>query len=355
MNASTLYTLARLEIVAVLIAFGGFADRGAAADAALLAAPTAPASNNPASAEPSALAEHIDKLVRQLGDKDYFVRERAEAELARLGFDAFEVIDAATTDKDLEIAFRAKYLIRLMQKDWTRPGDSPEVQKCLRGYGNPRREVRLAIMRMLAELPDGEGVSALCRLVRFEKSLLLSREAAVSLLSHRYGVAARRDVAAPGPAVVETVQKALRGSKRPGAVWLLTWSRLAADPAAAMDQWAKLIDDEQNVLRRSPNDTSPEVVGDLIRFHAAWLKKLGKTEAAAAALHRLVESVTEKSETLLELIAWLIDEKAWKSIDELAEKFAKRFSAEPDLLYLLAEAYADQGKVDRAEKTALRA
>ena len=37
-------------------------------------------------------------------------------------------------------------------------------------------------MQALAALPDGQGIAALCRLVRFEKSSALSKAAAVALL-----------------------------------------------------------------------------------------------------------------------------------------------------------------------------
>ena len=73
------------------------------------------------------------------------------------------------------------------------------------------------------------------------------------------------------------------------------------------------------------------------------------------AIRRLVEQERGDPETLAELIAWLIDQKAWKAVDELAKRFAPRFADEPVLLYLLAQAYAEQGAKDRAEKTAGRA
>ena len=78
MNASTLYTLARLEIVAVLIAFGGFADRAAADAAPRPLRPHRLPTTPPRPSLPP-WPSAIDKLVRQLGDKDYFV-ERAEAD-----------------------------------------------------------------------------------------------------------------------------------------------------------------------------------------------------------------------------------------------------------------------------------
>ena len=88
-------------------------------------------------------------------------------------------------------------------------------------------------MRMLAGLPEAKGVAALCRLVRFEKSSQLSKAAATALLLHGKGADP------PSPAAVEVIRKSLQGCKRPGAVWLLTWTRLAADPQAAMAEVAK--------------------------------------------------------------------------------------------------------------------
>ncbi len=55
------------------------------------------------------------------------------------------------------------------------------------------------------------------------------------------------------------------------------------------------------------------------------------------------------------MLAWLIDQKAWKVVDKLTERFAPRFAAEPVLLYSLAQACAERGEKQRAEETALRA
>jgi tetratricopeptide (TPR) repeat protein len=296
----------------------------------------------------SASPQQIKKLVRQLGDKDYYVRQRAQDELTRLGFEAFDALNAATTDEDLEISSRAKYLLRLMRVQWTLPGDPPEVKKCLRDYEYQDAGARQRAMQTLAGLPRGEGVAALCRLVRFEKAPLLSKMAALALLSHS-------PATPPGAAAIEAVRKTLQDCKRPGAAWLSAWARLGVEPAAVMLQWTGLVGDEQQLLRRTPTETSPEIVADLIRFQVAWLRKLGDTEGAMTAVRRLVEQERGDPETMTELIEWLIDQKAWKPIDELAKRFESRFHDEPILLYLLAQAYAEQGAKDRAEKAAARA
>jgi hypothetical protein len=207
--------------------------------------------------------EQIDRLVKQLGDRDYYVRQRAQEDLSRLGFGAFDALTAATTNDDLEIASRAKYLLRLMRVEWTAENDPPEVKTLLHGYEFEDERSREGKMTSLAALPDGVGANALCRLVRFENSARLSKAAAIALL----GI---QSIAQPPKApVAAVVRKTLGGCRRPGAVWLLAWVRLAAEPAAVMDEWGKLTDHERELLGRAPVETSQEIVAGLTRLQVA--------------------------------------------------------------------------------------
>ena len=296
-------------------------------------------------------AERVNRLVQQLGEKDYYARQRAQDELARLGFEAFDALNAATTNDDLEIASRAKYLLRLMRVEWTAETDPPEVKTCLHGYEFEDERSRESKMTALAALPDGQGAAALCRLIRFENSARLSKTAAMALLGSQ-------PVAEPANrTVVEIVRKSLNGCKRPAALWLLTWSRLAAEPNAVMSEWNKLTENERELLGRAPVETNREIVAGLTRFQIALLKKLGKNDEAMSAIRRLVELERGNSESLAELLDWLIEQKAWKAVDDLALRFGHEFAVEPGLLYVLAQAYAEQGPKlkERAEATAGRA
>ena len=136
-------------------------------------------------AEKTSKAEQQKKiaaLVEQLGDKDYFVRQKAQEELSRMGFEAFEALTAAATNDDLEIATRAKYLLKLMRVEWTDATDPPEVKRLLKGYEMLDAENREERIHALAALPDGKATPALCRLARFEKSNVLSKRAALELM-----------------------------------------------------------------------------------------------------------------------------------------------------------------------------
>ena len=78
--------------------------------------------------------KRIEQLIAQLGDKDYNVRQRAQDELAKLGFLAFDALNAASNHEDFEIASRARYLLRLIRTQWTTDKDPPETRKLLEGY-----------------------------------------------------------------------------------------------------------------------------------------------------------------------------------------------------------------------------
>lgn len=348
MNQSDFYRIARLGTAlaaAMLVAAWIHADE-----------PTPESEPKTETAPHEALsAEQVDKLVTQLGDKDYYTRQRAQEALARLGFQAFDALSAATTNPDLEIASRAKYLLRLMRVEWTTENDSPEVKRCLRDYEFEDASSREARMRALAILPSGQGIAALCRLVRFEKSLLLSKTAAATLLLSQ----AERDP--PDAATAETVRKVLGDCKRIGALWLLAWTRLGTEPEAVMAEFAKRIDEEQALLRpgvpqaddsNANAETTPQLVSALTRFQIMRLKKLGKNDEAFVAISRLVELEQGNPETLAHLLIWLTEQKAWKAVDNLAQRFAPQFAAQPGLLYMLANAYTEQGDNERANQLA---
>ncbi len=303
----------------------------------------------PAAGQPSASAEQINRLIRQLGDDDYFVRQQAQDELAKLGVDAFDALSAATEDEDPEIAARARYLLQI-PVEWTVKSDPPFVKRCLSTYGSLDDAQREVIAGRLAVLPDGEGVDAVCRLVRFERSALLSKAAAMTLLP-------RGQAALPaGQATLDAIRKRLGGCQRPGAVWLGVLARFGADPAAAAAEWSRLADSEYELWRQAPSKSSAEIVDCLLRFQVAWLNKLGKGEQSARAFRRLLELEDNgDAESLTDLAQWLVDRKAWSGLDELTRRFSARCDRDARLLYLLAEAYAGQGRSKRAEETALRA
>ncbi len=302
----------------------------------------------PSAAKDAAQQEQVAKLIDQLGDKDYYVRQHAQNELERLGFEAFDALSAATTSDDLEIASRAKYILRSMRVEWTAKNDPQEVKVLLKDYELLPEETRLARMHSLALIPDGKGVPALCRLVRFEKSDVLSKLAAIKILQSPSG-----DEPPKGPRA-ELIRKLFQKSGRPSAAWILAWLHLADDPQTAT-RFDGLIQSEISLFQHSPHESSHDIIFALIRYQVAWMKKHGQSPEAQAAMRRIIDLENGDLDTLSDSLDWLVQEKAWKIVDELSARFAPRFDAEPSLLYVLAQAQKEQGDPDKAEETAHRA
>ncbi len=317
--------------------------------ALILAMLTIAAGGLPADDKPAKLDQKIDRLIEQLGNADYHVRQQAHDELAKLGFEAFDALTVAQTHEDLEIAARAKYLLRLMRVQWTIESDPPEVKKCLEKYEFRDTGGRLLQMRKLAALPDGMGTPALCRLVRFELSAVLSKYAAIQILGQQ------PPDAPPEAELAAALKKNLGHSRQPGAQWLFACLKFRDDPEKALAAWSKLVEEEQATLHRSAEQSRGEIVAALIRYQINWLSKLGRKDESLTAMRKLIDLERGDPESLAELVKWLVEEKAWGLVSEVATRFASRFARDPKLLYTLAQAYKVQGKDVLAEETARQA
>jgi tetratricopeptide (TPR) repeat protein len=295
------------------------------------------------------LQKKIAALIEQLGNKDYFVRQKAQEELSRLGFEAFEALNAAAMNDDLEIATRAKYLLKLMRVEWTSADDPPEVKRLLKGYEMLEAESREERIRALAALPDGKATAALCRLARYEKSNVLSKRAALELM---------QSTPNGGPPPMQRailIRKNLESGKRPAVQWINAWLRLTRDSQAALDDFKRLLDAESLLLQRTPDETAPELVSAFMRYYIAQLKRLNQNEAALQAMRRLIELQKDDPTEIAELAEWFLEQKAWAPLDELAKRFASRFAAEPVPLYLHAAAKLAQNDASKAEELASQA
>jgi tetratricopeptide (TPR) repeat protein len=294
----------------------------------------------------------IHELIAQLGADNYFARERAQQALAQIGFEAFDALIEAEDADDIEVSLRAKYLVRLMRVGWVVDSDPPEVKALLDEFERKAEPERLETIHHLAELPDDLGLAVLCRMVRFEKSPVISKAAAAAVIgqppSDDEALVRRRDA---------TIRRGIGHSLRPGAVWLRQLVAGRADPASAIDDWSALVAAEESLAERSPQETRPEIAAILARQQAVWLRKLGREQDADVIFSRLVarEPRSAPADSLMELIEWLADQSAWQAVDELQQRFAERIDEDPMLLYSLAYARRRQGRDDLVQKTIAQA
>ena len=140
-------------------------------------------------------------------------------------------------DSDPEVAASARYLLRQITVRWVHSDDSARAcaDCCATTAQQSRRAACLPVLDGLAQLPNGEGVRALCRIARFDRSPLVSRQAALAII--------RPDRAA------KPTDPDRSGGRRPGAGHqharaaargsANTWCRLR-DPAASVASWQQL-------------------------------------------------------------------------------------------------------------------
>ncbi len=301
-------------------------------------------------ADNAALDQRIAKLIEQLGDGQFSTRQRAQQELVKLGFDAYDALCDAENSDDPEIATQAAYLVRLIRSDWTNDDDPRPIQLILKDYEAQTDERRLLKIKQLAELPGDQGLEWLCKLVRFEKSQVLSKQAALAIMDEE---PAADEAAWTQRASVIT--KTLGRARRPAAKWLLTDLQAHADPGGASKAWAALADDDRRTLEQHPQETNSQIVMELLRHKIDLLDRLQRPAEVEEVLHQMVLCERGDSASLTELVDWLVKRKAWNVIDEVATRFAANFDIDALLLYTLCEARLAQGNRELAEQTAEKA
>jgi tetratricopeptide (TPR) repeat protein len=304
------------------------------------------AAETPPMADDASLRQRIAGLIDQLGDDRFSVREAAQAELAKIGPEAFDALTIAENHPDLEIAARAHYLLGMIDFQWVRDDDPPEVKQALGEYERLDAEGRRARIQKLGEQPSLPQIMALCRLVRFEKSHVLSKEAALAIMNRP--VASHTDFD-------HDIIEAVASSPRPAAGWLRAFVLSHSQPEAAVKQWTEIIAREEIVLEQTPEQSRPEIVTALLKRQVDQLERLNRTDEALATMRRVVAQETGQTQTLVELMHWLVEHKAWQLLGELEQRFGPRFQEDAVLLYSLAEAQASSGNEAQARHLADRA
>src|SRR5690349_15332174 len=158
--------------------------------------------------------EHIQQLIRDLGSSQYTARRAAATELRQIGAEAYDLLDAATDSADPEVAASANYLLMQIPIRWVQADDHPLVRAAMRNYGQEPEARRLRRVEDLDRLSGGKGVSALCRIARFDHSLLVSKKAAMAIIRPAEKSNEQTHIDS------EVVERELGPSTRASALWL---------------------------------------------------------------------------------------------------------------------------------------
>jgi tetratricopeptide (TPR) repeat protein len=314
------------------------------------ATPAASPGKVAADAQPSAdLSKRIGDLIEQLGDPRFPVRERAQAELAELGTAAFDALSVAQTHRDLEIAHRARSLVQAIRMEWVRDSDSEEIRKLLADYDSQPDQVRRKRIETLAERPQSEGLAPLCRIVRFEKSVLLSKLAALAVMDQK------RPAKSEWTERARIIQEESRLSQRPAVRWLLTYAEFPTRAEESLSAWKELVAAEGEQTRKSPTHEQRGIQAGLLRQQVVMHLEAGQQNEALITIRQMLDVGNNDSESLAGLVEWVIRQEAWPLVDEVAQRLERQATSDAYLMYLIAEAYQNRGDPKRAEQIAGKA
>jgi tetratricopeptide (TPR) repeat protein len=293
------------------------------------------------------LQARLESLVAELGADEYFVREKAQRELQRLGIVAFDAVYAAIEHDDIEIAHRAKYLVATIEVDWVEDRDSEAVKTILSRYEESPTEEREKMAIKLSGLPAAEAMEPLSRIARFEPSESLSRRSVLQLMDLTSAKNLDEDQR------IEAGRRLalLSGSgKRPSSRWLAAHAATLQDPQANVDAWEPLIQEDLDLYHRRPELTDPNVVAELLQRHGEILLTLDRTEEAYESLRRLFQVIPSQDASVLVTVRWLVERQAWPVVLDAESRYAALFEQNVGLAYCAAEAHAALGDDEAVAK-----
>lgn len=298
----------------------------------------------------AALDARISRLIRELGADQFMVRERAQKELERIGVAAFDALDDAKDDDDVEVALRVRSLLRVISVSWALEDDPPEVKNALKSYGDLSELDRKTRMERLAEFGHPRAIAALCRLACFESNHLLGKEAALLVMKSSSPPTADELVA-----LAKSIESTSGASRRPVAKWLRQYARTLVRGPSTMSDWDRLVKAEIDDLHSAAPHTNATIVRDLLRWQCDQLRQFGQSSDAEEVARRMVDLAESSPVELAETVGWLMDREYWNAIARLTERHASDFEKSAILQYRRAESLRRKGDLANADKIAMQA
>ncbi len=300
------------------------------------------------STDPLPHQRQVAALIEQLGSNRYVERRAAEQALLDRGMQVFDQVDAATTSLDPEVATSCKYLLSQLTISWAHRDDPPAVKNYLSRYGSLEEQQRIAQANRLSQLPDGEGVAALVRIVRYDTSPAVSAYAAMYLL--------RRDsLSTDWDNKLATVLRCEVGaSVRPTADWVRALAVQIETPGNAIAAWQPIVDE----YRKMVDDTAYDEVKQQQYATLLWnLFRVGVQQAdwsaANDAIDELVAAIpAEVHQTLIVAMNTAVEKQAWPLLDHVLAEHGDEIEGAKEPLYFAAHARDEQGQGEAAEELA---
>lgn len=271
-------------------------------------------------------------LIAELASPEFEARRIAQEQLQNLGLAAFDALLDAQFHADVEVAHRARFILRSMAIEWVKESDPKDVKLILRGYGKSDPIDRRSLIEALAQLEEQRGVAALCRLSNYEFDPVLSKYAALKIMQMDFS-----DSPSSREQVIRAIAIHGRPSGRPSSKWLDAYAKWLVAPKETLPVWKQLVEDEREQFESASPSTSREMAGLLTIWYADALRSQSQHEEATSALRQSLAYIEADERQVRDAAMELIERDAHGVVDELASRFTELFNNNPYLCYLHAE------------------
>ena len=298
---------------------------------------------------PGPAASEVRELIQQLGSTQYAIRKSAEDQLRQIGRTALDHLLIAQFDTDPEIRFNVRQLLAKLPIRWW-SDDSPQIVQELTGkFGSLSRPEKVIHAYWLVRLEDGIGLPALARIVRFETSEMIAKQAALAVIDEL-----DQFDTVQVTTFLRVFDEVLAASPRPPAQWLARFAAdLRGDQLNAMPSpsWKSLTDAELSLQDTDRFD--PFVAAMLCEQWAEASMAVGDENSTREAVTKLVELRKESSRLIVETSLWLIENQQYELFQELIwNEFKEARETVPMLAYCDFMSKRRQGKAKAAQQAA---
>ena len=284
----------------------------------------------------------IEALIQELGADKYRDRLRAESKLEEIGMAAIEPLQAVSPYADTEIRLRARRLAEVLRERFVNEGIPASLKSYFRGYMEMNTAARRSRLDQVVLQPISMTGGVLARLARFEDDEVLSKMAALAVL--------KQDLS--DEEIRKRLLVGIQFSERTSCQWIRAYVESYNDVDQSLAKLQEMLKNEQKRVAVGSASTSIDVVDQLSQRVVDLLLRSGRQEKAYGEMRdRALAGKTPLQR--LHSVDWLIDHKAWSTIDEIAE--SGKFEDNAMLVYRLAEAARLAGDEERALKLATSA
>jgi tetratricopeptide (TPR) repeat protein len=295
----------------------------------------------------------IPRLIAELGDESFAVRERAGELLRELGIVARPALSAAAAGRDPEVVHRARGLLEVIS--WVDKDDPEPVREILKEFhkAQPLTRRRLYIPRLasiVGEVGAEKVLPALVRILRFEDDDDVRLEALSAITRFSRGpVRAALEASLPPKPIfaADFAARAVMAWGRPDEAADLLGKAAAAEREARSRPRAGAAGGAGGAAATVPSGPPAKFLSRMLMRRHALLTTLGRDAEAGADLEEAARINPADRAARLRLLEWRIARGNWAEIDKAAEPAAVE-KADAASLHLLAAAYAKRGQAEKA-------